>query len=129
MVGAARRRLGVTATDETRYPKADVIQALNQGALRFVKLTGCLLHPAVIVCKANKMTYRLPYGTLRVWAGRYYTGPGRTDYYELKIIRDMRMMQRQDSEFRGNPGQPEWLFPCLPLRQCRDHRFIALPQH
>lgn len=111
MVSLVRRRLGVMPTDETRYAKADVIQALNQGAIRFVKLTGCLIHPAVIVCQANKMTYRVPFGTLRVWAGRYYTGPGRTDYWELNIIRDMRMMQRQDSEFRGNPGDPEWLFP------------------
>lgn len=111
MVELVRHRLGVTPTDENRYPKADVIQALNQGAIRFAKLTGCLLHPAVIICKENKMVYRAPYGTLRIHAARYYTGPGRTDYYELDIIRDMRQMQRIDSEFRGNPGQPEKLFP------------------
>ena len=111
MVQTVRHRLGVAPADETRYPTADVIQGLNQGCLRFVKLTGCLFYPAVVLCKANQMTYRAPYGTLRIKAGRFYTGPGRQDYDELKIIRDMRQMQRLDSEFRGNPGQPEWLFP------------------
>jgi len=111
MVQAVRRRLGVGPNDENRYPKADVILALNMGATRFAKLTACLLHPIVVIGKANQMNYRAPYGTLRIMAARYYTGTTKQDYYELKIIRDMRAMQRKDNFFRGNSGQPEWLFP------------------
>ena len=111
MISEARQWLGVAATDQIRYPDAAVIRALNYGQNKFASRTSFLLMPVVVIGKANQMNYRLPYNALRIIAGRYYTGEGRSDYYELKIIRDMRRMQRLDSQFRGSPGQPEWLFP------------------
>src|SRR5574343_895525 len=78
MIEIVRRRLGVSASDTNRYPDSDVVQALNQGCLRFVKLTGCLTIPAIVIGKANKQFYRAPFGTLRIKAARFYTGDTKT---------------------------------------------------
>jgi hypothetical protein len=67
--------------------------------------------PAVIILKANRQNYRLPYNTLRVKAGRYYHSSAKTDYDELKVLRDMKRMQRIDSRFRGTLGVPQYVFP------------------
>ncbi len=111
MVHVVRRRLGMSPTDENRYPTESVVHALNIGAVRFAKMTLCLQHQVVVIGQANRMTYPVPFGSLRILAARYYTGNNQQDYYELNVIRSTREMQRKDSEFRGNAGQPEWLFP------------------
>ena len=111
MIQETRRWLGQSPDDTARYSNAAVIIALNQAQTRFAKLTEFLLYPVVIICKANRMSYRLPYNSLKVQSGRYYTGSGATSYYELKILRDMKEMQRMDSTMRGTLGTPRYLFP------------------
>ncbi len=111
MIQETRRWLGQQPDDTTRYTNADIIIALNYAQTRFAKLTMFMLVPVVIICKSGRMNYRLPYTSLRVKSGRYYTGSGATSYYELKILRDMRQMQRLDSTMRGTPGTPTYLFP------------------
>ena len=111
MIENSRRWLGSGATDTTRYTDAAVVQGLNYGQERFAKLTGCLLMPAVILLKAGRQSYRLPFNTLGVKAGRYYTSDSPSDYYELKIKADMKQMQRLNPNFRGDAGTPDYMFP------------------
>jgi len=127
MIEIVRRRLGVSATDENRYPAADVIQALNQGCLRFVKLTGCLSIPAIVIGKKDKQFYRAPYGTLRIRAARFYTGDTKSTYRELAIKRDMREMQRINSTFRGDAGYPNYLFPAYRSGNVRTFGVSPIP--
>ena len=112
MVNLVQSRLGVGVNDFARYTKAQIIQALNVGGTRFAKLTACLQMPVVVIGKANRQNYRVPFGTLRVVAARYYTGDALTDYFELKILRDAAAMQKRDSMYRGTLGSPpDYLFP------------------
>ena len=71
MMNNTLRWLGVAANDFNRYDQASIVNALNYSQNRFAKLTNCLLYPAVVVLKANKQSYRLPYNCLRVMAGRF----------------------------------------------------------
>lgn len=111
MIYEVRRWLGQQPTDTARYTDADVITAMNFGQNRFAKLTACLTMPAVVTLKANRQNYRMPYNTLKVRAARYYYSNSKTDYDELKILRDPRKMQRLDSQYRGNTGVPAYAFP------------------
>jgi hypothetical protein len=111
MIQEVQRWLGVGLGDYDRYSKDEIITALNQAGLRFVKRTGCITMPVVIICAANRQSYRLPYNTLFVISGRYYTAASRTAYEELEIHRDMKRVQRIDSSFRGTTGTPRYLFP------------------
>jgi hypothetical protein len=110
MVNLVQSRLGVGQGDYTRYTKAQIVQALNMGGVRFAKLTACLLMPVVIIGKANRQNYRVPFGTLRIVGARYYTGEAQTDYTDLKVLRDMGAMQLRDPMFRGTTGTPDYLF-------------------
>jgi uncharacterized protein (DUF697 family) len=111
MIQFTRTRLGVGPDDVNRYTDAFVVQALNLGQERFAKLTKCLMQPVVIVGKAGRQNYALPKGTLKVVSARYYTGDGRTEYQELAILKDSKLMQRLDSQYRGTTGDPNYMFP------------------
>lgn len=111
LVQNVRRRLGVGADDTNRYSNADVIQALNMGAERFAHLTACLLYPVVIIGVASRQSYRLPYHSLRVVSGRFYTGSNAYDYIDLRILDSHLDMAKKDPEYRGTSGNPLYLFP------------------
>ena len=111
MIRLTRSRLGVGRDDTNRYDDDDVIQALNMGQERFAKLTSCLMQPVVIICKAGRQNYTVPKGTLKVLSARYYSGDGASDYDEMRILRDARLMQRKDPQYRGTSGTPRFMFP------------------
>lgn len=122
-----RRRLGQAPTDTGRYSDADVITAANYGQNRFAFLTSCLIMPAVITLKANRQSYRLPLNTLKVKAGRYYHSSSKTDYDELKILRDAKVMQRKDVQFRGTTGVPVYAYPSYRAGNIRMIGFSPFP--
>jgi hypothetical protein len=111
MIRLTRARLGVGQDDANRYTDDNVVQALNMGQERFAKLTNCLINPVVIVGKAGRQNYALPRGALRVLSARWYTGDSPSDYFDLKILRDARDMQKRDSMYRGTLGDPDFMFP------------------
>lgn len=111
MIEQVQRWLGVAAGDYVRYPKADIVKALNAAGDKFAKLTSCLTYPAIIVMKANQQNYPVPFGTLRVLTADYYTGSSRTSYEQLTILRDPKQMRLVAPEYRGTLGNPEYLFP------------------
>lgn len=111
MIEQVQRWLGVAAGDYVRYPKADIVKALNAAGLLFAKKTSCLTYPAIIVCAANQQNYPLPFGTLRVLTADYYTSSSRTAYDHLQILKDAKEMRLRDGEYRGTLGTPEYLFP------------------
>jgi len=111
MIENVRRWLGVDPTDINRYSDAAVVQGLNYGQNRFAALTGCLLMPTVIMLKANRQSYRLPYNTLGVKAARFYTSDNASDYYELIIKNSTAQMQRINPSYRGDLGTPAYIFP------------------
>lgn len=111
MVHMVQRQLGVKRDDFTLFGKQEVIDALNLGALKFVSMTGCLRIPIILRPTASQQNYRMPLSVLRVVAAKFYTSESANDYYELKILRDSRLMQRIDSEYRGALGTPNYAFP------------------
>ena len=122
--------LGVAAGDYNRYPLASIILAMNLGAVRFAKLTNCLIMPAVVICKADQQNYRLPFGILRVMSARYYTSNSLNDYWEVKVLRDARAMQLRDSQYRGTTGMPpEFLFPTYKAGVVNFVRPLSHPRH
>lgn len=111
MIYEARKWLGVAEDDTTRYSNADCVTALNFAQERFAYLTGCLLMPTIIVVKANWQNYRLPFNALRVLGGAFYKTDNRYDYKELEMVRDKTAMKRINPYYRGDTGDPEYLFP------------------
>lgn len=122
-----RRRLGQAPTDTGRYSDADVITAANFGQNRFAFLTSCLIMPAVITLKANRQSYRLPLNTLKIKAGRYYHSSSKTDYDELRILRDAKVMQRKDVQYRGTTGVPVYAYPSYRAGNIRMIGFSPFP--
>ncbi len=111
MIENVRRWLGVDPTDKNRYSDLAVVQGLNYGQNRFSALTSCLLMPTVVLLKANRQSYRVPYNALGVKAARFYTSNNASDYYELIIKNSTAQMQRLNPSYRGDGGTPQYLFP------------------
>ena len=111
MLDDVRRWLGVASTDTTRYSDADIVKALNMGQERFAYLTACLLMPVIIVVKADRQNYRVPFNALRVLAGVYYKGTNRYDYEELTLLKGRNHMKSVNPYYRGETGDPQFLFP------------------
>jgi hypothetical protein len=104
--------LNVMPDDYNRYPQINIVNALNAGASRFVRLTKCITMPALMVMSANVQNYALPHSCLRILSARYYYGSDRQSYQELEILTDQRRMQMEDSVFFGDTGSPAcYLYP------------------
>lgn len=111
LIRRVQRGLKVAKLDFDDYEKAEVVEALNSGMEAFAAFTGCLKTLCLIRPTASQQNYRLPFGIKRVTAAKYFTSDSLTDYTELEVLDSVHQMQRLDSAYRGQTGDPKYCFP------------------
>lgn len=127
LIRQVQRQLKIPKNDFTEFEKNEIIQALNAAMEAFVAATGCLRTIAIIRPNASQQNYRLPFGLQRVHAGKFYTGANAQNYNDLIIEDSIVKMQAIDSNYRGQTGTPQYLFPAVMTADFLTLGFYPIP--
>jgi hypothetical protein len=127
LIRMVQRALKVKKFDFEEYERDEITTAINTGMEAFAAFTGCLRTLALIRPAASQQNYRLPFGIKRVTAGKYFTGDSLTAYKELEVLEDVRRMAQIDREYRGQTGQPVYVFPAYKNAEFLTLGFSPIP--